>query len=155
MVSDFTWNKFVSNVQQWSTERGIYEHSTATAQLLKAFSEAGELADAVIKNDIDALKDAIGDVAVCLINYSYLAGVFMYEPFAEERTVKVTSDMQKDDVIILIRSMSNQYVHLAIDDLLCLADDFELDFLECCEHAWNEIKDRKGRMVEGGAFVKD
>lgn len=155
MTSKLTWNEFVSNVQQWSTERGIYEYSTATAQLLKAFSEAGELADAVIKNDTDALKDAIGDVAVCLVNYSYLAGEIVHEPFSEERTVNVTSDMQKEDVILLIKSMSNQCVNLALDDLLYLADDFELDFLECCTLAWNEIKDRKGRMVEGGAFVKD
>jgi hypothetical protein len=30
-----------------------------------------------------------------------------------------------------------------------------LDINECCESAWIEIKDRKGRMVAGGAFVKE
>lgn len=30
----------------------------------------GELADATIKKDIPGIEDAIGDVLVCLINYS-------------------------------------------------------------------------------------
>jgi hypothetical protein len=38
-------------------------------------------------------------------------------------------------------------------DLLARIND--LDFLQCCESAWLEIKDRKGRMVAGGAFVKE
>jgi NTP pyrophosphatase (non-canonical NTP hydrolase) len=29
------------------------------------------------------------------------------------------------------------------------------DITHCLELAYNEIKDRKGRMVQGGAFVKD
>lgn len=46
------WNEFVANVQRWAGERGIYEHSTPDAQLLKALSEIGELADAYIKQRI-------------------------------------------------------------------------------------------------------
>lgn len=26
---------------------------------------------------------------------------------------------------------------------------------DCLNHAWEEIKDRKGKMVDGGAFVKE
>lgn len=92
------------NVIQWAAERGIYEHSTPQAQALKAVSEMGEVADAVIKGDRDALVDGIGDVVVCLINLAYMA---------------------------------------------------DTDLEECVEAAWNEIKDRKGRMVAGGAFVKE
>lgn len=99
-----TFEQFRNNVESWAEVRGIYEHSTALAQALKAVSEVGELADAVIKNDKAALIDAIGDVAVCLVN------------------VAVMSD---------------------------------LDINECCESAWSEIKDRSGKMVAGGAFVKE
>lgn len=98
------FDEFYSNVAMWAEKRGIYEHSTVQAQALKAVSEMGELADAVIKSDREALKDAVGDVIVCLIN---------------------VCEMNR------------------------------LDVRDCCESAWCEIKDRKGRMVPGGAFVKE
>lgn len=44
------------------------------------------------------------------------------------------------------------------DVLVCLVNYCEMqriDIEEAMEAAWNEIKDRKGRMVPGGAFVKD
>ena len=65
--SGMTFEQFKTNVETWQEARGIYAHSTALAQALKAVSEVGELADAVIKCDRDALKDAIGDVMVCLV----------------------------------------------------------------------------------------
>jgi NTP pyrophosphatase (non-canonical NTP hydrolase) len=44
------------------------------------------------------------------------------------------------------------------DILVCLVNYCvfaDLDLAECMAAAWEEIKDRKGRMVAGGAFVKD
>ena len=38
-----TFEQLTRNVQEWAAARGIYEHSSARAQLLKAFSEMGEL----------------------------------------------------------------------------------------------------------------
>ena len=99
-----TFEQLTRNVQEWAAARGIYEHSSARAQLLKAFSEMGELADAEIEDDGIAAADAVGDVLVCLINF-------------------------------------------------CAMRDF--DITNCLAGAWDEIKDRKGRMVPGGAFVKD
>jgi NTP pyrophosphatase (non-canonical NTP hydrolase) len=91
-------------VIHWAADRGILDHSTPQAQILKAVSEMGELADAVIKNDPEAAKDAVGDVLVCLINYCAMTGMTIHQ---------------------------------------------------CLEAAWDQIKDRKGRMVPGGAFVKE
>lgn len=91
-------------VIEWAEDRGIIAHSTPQAQALKAVSEMGEVADAVIKGDRDALIDGIGDVMVCLINLAHMSGT---------------------------------------------------DLEECLEAAWDEIKDRKGFMVPGGAFVKE
>jgi len=56
-------------IVQWSEARRIIQNSTAEAQLLKAVSEMGELADATIKNDKEEIVDAVGDVMVCLVNY--------------------------------------------------------------------------------------
>lgn len=55
-------------VLDWSEDRGIYQHSTAQAQMLKTVSEIGELADAIAKKNLPDIQDAVGDVLVCLIN---------------------------------------------------------------------------------------
>mgnify|MGYP000104799307 FL=1 len=60
---------------QWSESRKIIPNSTPEVQLLKAVSEMGELADATIKKDKEAVVDAVGDVMVCLINYCALQDI--------------------------------------------------------------------------------
>lgn len=99
-----TFEELQSSVEDWAYEREIYKHSTSTAQLLKAVSEMGELADAEAKGDLAGSIDAVGDVLVCLINYCRLK-------------------------------------HLSI--------------VGCLDCAYEQIKDRQGKMVEGGVFVKD
>ena len=56
----------------WSQQRKIIPNSNPESQLLKAVSEMGELADATIKKDREAVIDAVGDVMVCLVNYCAL-----------------------------------------------------------------------------------
>lgn len=56
----------------WAQQRRIIPNSNPETQLLKAMSELGELADATIKKDRDAIVDAVGDVMVCLVNYCAL-----------------------------------------------------------------------------------
>ena len=60
---------------QWAEARKIIPNSNPESQLLKAVSEIGELADATIKNDKEAIVDAVGDVMVCLINYCALQDI--------------------------------------------------------------------------------
>ena len=97
-------NELENLIVEWARERGIHEHSTATAQLLKAMSEMGELADAEIKEQEHEQIDAVGDIVVCLINYAAMRGFSLQTALAS---------------------------------------------------AYDEIEDRKGRMVPGGAFVKE
>lgn len=159
------FEQFQQNVQCWATERGIYEHSTALAQALKAVSEVGELCDAVIKNDRDALIDAIGDTAVCLVNVIAMrGGKVEYERCGREARV----DLQESagSVAHSVGDLAvNWYTGMewvaianaceALGTLELFARDAGLDFDDCCESAWQTIKDRKGRMVAGGAFVKE
>lgn len=91
-------------VIDWADDRGIYEHSTAQAQFLKAVSEMGELADAIAKKDMPGMEDAVGDVLVCLINFCAM---------------------------------------------------WEMTPTQCLQKAWWQIKDRNGRMIPGGVFVKE
>jgi len=54
-------------VIQWGEARGIVQNATAQSQAIKTLEEVTELFDALNKNDIDAAKDAIGDIVVTLI----------------------------------------------------------------------------------------
>ena len=62
-------------IVRWSEARKIIPNSTPATQLLKALSELGELADATIKDDLGQIKDGVGDVMVCLINYCALQDI--------------------------------------------------------------------------------
>jgi NTP pyrophosphatase (non-canonical NTP hydrolase) len=89
---------------RWAEQRRIIPHSTPETQLLKAVSEMGELADATIKNDTEAIVDSVGDVMVCLVNY-------------------------------------------------CALQDINL--VNCMEVAYDQIKNRGGRLLPSGVFQKD
>lgn len=55
------------DVIRWAETRGIIDNSDSKTQLLKAFSEMGELSDAIIKRDRAGVIDGLGDVLVCLL----------------------------------------------------------------------------------------
>lgn len=163
------FEQFQQNVQRWATERGIYEHSTALAQALKAVSEVGELCDAVIKNDRDALIDAIGDTAVCLVNVGALTshnwdlGYIFDDELSDDVTPQCAAGFCSYAVGGICFSLGEgaraepvgEYLDGAMFSLYASCRTFALDFDDCCESAWQTIKHRKGRMVAGGAFVKE
>lgn len=63
------------NIRTWARERGIYEKGNSHTQYVKLQEEAGELAKALLKNDMPEIKDAIGDMIVVLTNLSELVGL--------------------------------------------------------------------------------
>lgn len=69
-------------VVMWGEKRGIVQNSDSKTQLLKAFSEMGELADAITKRDRDAIIDGIGDVLVCLTMVAAIEDVDVKHCFA-------------------------------------------------------------------------
>ncbi len=97
-------NELETLIVGWAKDRKIIPNATHESQVLKAVSEMGELADATAKGRDDEMKDAIGDVTVCLIN-------------------------------------------------LCCLKGWTLG--ECLQAAWEQIKDRKGTLLENGCFVKE
>lgn len=62
--------ELIEKVLTWSYDRNIIDGSDFYRQYMKAQSEMGELADALLKGNKDETRDAIGDVLVCLINLS-------------------------------------------------------------------------------------
>lgn len=67
------------DVLRWAEARRIIPNSTPEAQFLKAVSEVGELADALNKGDMPAIRDAVGDTMVCLINMCALLDIDLVE----------------------------------------------------------------------------
>jgi phosphoribosyl-ATP pyrophosphohydrolase len=62
-------------ILQWAEARKIIPNAKPHTQLLKMISEAGELCDAEIKADKEAIVDAVGDIMVCLVNYCALKDI--------------------------------------------------------------------------------
>ena len=52
---------------EWAKERDLIHKENAPKQRLKLIEECGELAKAILKDDIEEQKDAIGDIFVVLI----------------------------------------------------------------------------------------
>lgn len=65
-----TYEELEQAVIGWASDRKIIQNGTSNSQLLKAFAEMGELADAFNKGDRDEVIDGLGDVLVCLINFA-------------------------------------------------------------------------------------
>ena len=59
-------------IRQWAENKGIYAKGDSKTQYLKLMEEAGELAEALLKNDRSELIDAIGDMVVVLTNLAAL-----------------------------------------------------------------------------------
>lgn len=70
-------------VIRWGTAKGIIQDSDSKTQLLKALSEIGELADAIIKRDRAGIIDGIGDVLVCLTMVAAIEDLDVKKCFAE------------------------------------------------------------------------
>lgn len=154
------FKEFKENVESWAQERGIYEHSTPEAQLLKALSELGELADAIIKDDREGLKDAIGDVAVCVINYAKMTEIQVEHPMFDIgesiSSAGLIGELARAIGIVLAGEAQGEFeIQYLLCSLVGICQREDLEFLECCNAAWLEIKDRKGFLSPSGAFVKE
>ena len=94
-------DKLIQQVQQWSIDKGLH-NGNPDRQALKFYEEAGEVGAAISRNDVEALKDGIGDTVVTLI---------------------------------------------------ILAQQHGMTLEECLQYAYDEIKDRKGKTING-TFIK-
>lgn len=92
-----------NKIRQWAVARNLIEGATVASQSEKLFEENGELVRALLEDNMDEFKDAVGDIIVVLTIMCAQKGV-------------------------------------NIEDCIC--------------GAYEVIKDRKGRMVNG-VFVKD
>lgn len=97
-----TLDQLVEQVQQWSIDKDLH-NGNSDRQALKFYEEAGEVAAALSRGNLEALKDGIGDTVVTLI---------------------------------------------------ILAQQHDMTLQECLQFAYDEIKGRKGKTING-TFIKE
>ena len=63
-----------NKIRDWAKDRNLYQKGDSKTQYVKLMEEAGELAQALLKQDKAEIKDAIGDMVIVLANLSELEG---------------------------------------------------------------------------------
>ena len=67
--------KMIEQIRKWASDRDIIVMGDAKTQYIKLQEEAGELAQALLKDDQAEVIDAIGDIVVVLTNLASMRGV--------------------------------------------------------------------------------
>ena len=150
-------------VLQWANDRNIVNGSDNIKQLLKTLTEAGEFIDAIMSEDVDEFVDAIGDQWVTLVIGMEQSGVTYQKALDSAMCMGTSDDALKNDTVVL-------YAISCIADGILKGDKILLEqgygtYLQVLRNlktsftfgvaaAWNTIKDRKGKMVNG-VFVKE
>ncbi|WP_416335067.1 MazG-like family protein [Anaerococcus sp. DFU013_CI05] len=161
-----TINELIKLTEQWAIDRGLDENGTVEGQLIKTAEEVAELIIGISKDDVDMIKDSIGDVFVTLVIGSLIQG-------NKNDLMKTIDDFykyQKNDCFkdkfeciqtlmlnfsdLLVDKDYSKAVHVKINTIILVAELYNLDFADCVESAYKEIADRKG-VVKNGTFVKD
>lgn len=158
--------ELIKKIEQWAIDRELDKKATVEAQSIKTAEEMAELIIGISKDNIDLIKDSIGDVFVTLVVGNMIdekldlekmciscADTIGYIEF-ETSNVKITCDLGKNIAQITAAGYGPFGVDKTIRSLLLAAQYHNLDFIECIESAYDEIKDRKGKTV-GGQFIKE
>ncbi|WP_239719610.1 MazG-like family protein [Mammaliicoccus sp. G-M31] len=93
--------QLIKKVEKWSIDKGLDKGSSFT-QYAKSSEEMGEVAAALCRNDIDELRDGIGDVIVTLVILAQQNNMTLYECLeqAYEEIKDRTGVMSKDGSFI-------------------------------------------------------
>lgn len=162
-------------ITQWGVDRRIVQNATAFAQTRKTHEEFCELVEShagfeLVDSPMQSafwlrnVKDAIGDIYVTLV----MVCACNDTPIRMELDFVSVGGMEKGP-LKFIESLIPDLIRDAVEDnttvritarrivcgLMALCDSMGLDFVECVEQAYNEIRERKGTLREDGVFVKE
>lgn len=161
-----TLTQLIENIENWAEARNLIEGSTPKKQFIKLMEEFGKLCSGISKNKIDVVKDSIGDCFVVMVilnkqtnsNFNfkplpYLASKGI-DVWIEKCVAKFASISEK----INYTGKANRHLEYdfayALYCLIKISNEYGLTLESCVQAAWDEIKDRKGRMIDG-VFVKE
>jgi hypothetical protein len=164
------YQKHFENYYGWAEIKGLIKKENQDSQYLKTVEEIGELSVSIQKKKTQDTIDAIGDITVCLSILSYQKGL------TPEKLMNLVSKMREQVVTkeeaerrnlhvqyisFINKASADYYMYSVGEDLLLafhhlffVAKLLGHDLSDCMEFAWNEIKGRTGKLVDGN-FVKD
>ena len=153
----------------WAADRNLIEGSTPSKQLDKLFEELGEYAGNSARGR--DRKDDLGDIFVVLTILSAQLklnlNMDLPEPtevaienytnglvYSSVGMVAVTYEMLRGGIPEMTLKEVGHTILQAVYILNIAAKVNSVNLTDCVEISWNEIKDRKGKMVNG-VFVKE
>jgi hypothetical protein len=141
-------NELESLVINWATQRGLDKLEYNEKQYLKFLEEVGETCRAILKQDRPAMIDGFGDIAVTMIVLNLqIRSISEFRTYDGHSTNWTFAD--------LVRRVQPDFINpMAMDCLDTLCHQQGLDLVACLECAYNEIKNRQGKLVNG-TFVKE
>ena len=158
--------ELIKKIEEWAIDRELDKKATIEAQAIKTAEEMAELIIGISKDNIEVIKDSIGDVFVTLVIGNMVDNNFNLEKMCiscadiisclELQTSKiiVTCDLGKNIAQITSGGYGPFGVDMTIRSLLLAVQYYNLDFIDCVQSAYNEIKDRKG-ITKNGQFIKE
>ena len=147
----------------WANFKGIVGRENSDRQFLKFDEESGELSGAIVKNNNALTVDSIGDTLVTLIilaaDLQYHIKLQSIDNLVKENSPnEIPTFFYVRELIrlkgLLISGYNEETISLCIETTLQIAYVLNLDPAECLDVAYNVIRKRKGKMING-IFVKE
>ncbi|MEB7753300.1 MazG-like family protein [Staphylococcus pseudoxylosus] len=155
--------ELTQKIEQWAEDRNLHT-ADPIKQYDKLIEEFGELMKGINKQDIDMIKDSIGDMYVVLVIMSKQTGSSVVDLLKDGRMDTLRPKHSTFSYVDCLFSLSEsvtlreyEIIHDVEDikrELAKTCGEYYLDFTDCVALAYNEIKDRKGKMIDG-KFVKE
>lgn len=154
-------NELIAKIEQWAEDRNIIKGSEPIDQAMKLFSEVGELADNVGKGK--DIKDDVGDIFVVLTIITAQTGhsisVIEFPKWAEDTNKNLVLKLQGALVEFIEykhngNSFASGVLKRCLNILSAIAANHGTTLQECIQIAYNDIKDRRGILVNG-VFIKE
>ena len=150
-----------TKIVEWAVEREIDKKGTIQGQAIKTIEEMSELIKGICKNDIDLIKDSIGDVYVtlvigCMLNSTKVCTKYIYDGGKFRNKEKILEKVSIEMVNLSVCDEPYDYFYVAklVKLLELIAIEYNTILSECVQLAYDEISRRKGKMIDG-VFVKE
>ena len=154
----------IDKVKQWFIDRDLENGGRLDKQSLKLSEEFGELCAGYLKKNEKLTKDSIGDCAVVIVGLTLLIKEDVHKIFKTsgyDRDIMTCFGFLNQNIseFQLCQDFGDNgilelYLSRTIYWLKSISKALGYSFEECFELAYQEIKDRKGRWIDG-SFVKE
>lgn len=158
-----SYKELQDNIIGWASEKGLLIKENAPNQYLKFLEEVGETARfLLLKNASDEklkskgltrenveaeIKDGFGDIAVTVII------------LAKQLNIKLDNEIyfieEFDKMVYFVQDVRHDFMpYETLSYIYSVCHNYCYDLQECLNLAWNTIKYRTGKTVNG-TFIKD